>query len=133
MTRVLGGSMLALLAVGVACGVAAVIGWHVAMGLDLAADLDRTAWRTVLDLIWTDLGAFATAGVLGSVCGWAGQLGGVIALATSLAGACLVVAALAAWLSPSRAALLIDDDIVLHDVVQSALLDLPASKLPGDL
>jgi hypothetical protein len=128
-----GSSPSLLLAVGVACALAALIGWHVGMGMELAARLGRDAWRPVLDVIRTDLAPFAIAGVVGWLCSWAGRSGGFVWLATSLGALFLVLAAVAARSPRSHVASSLDDITVLEDVVQSALLDLPASKVPSDL
>jgi hypothetical protein len=118
------------LVMGLVCGVAALIGWHVALGLDLATRLGAGAWRSVVDLARTDLHAFVLAGFVGSICGWFGRVDGVRGLAVSLSAAC-VLGIVAARVS-RRAVTKLGDDALL-DVVQSALLDLPASPLPDDL
>jgi len=126
-------SILGVLALGLACGVAALFAWHTAMAFALAADVGRSAWRAVLDFIRIDAGGFVLAGVFGSLCGWAGRSGGAISLAASLAVTCLALTVVATRPVRAPRALAGDADVLVHDVVQSALLDLPASKVPADL
>jgi hypothetical protein len=128
----LGVSLYGSLLIGLASGLAAVIGWHAVPALSLVGAVGRNAWRPAADLVLVDAALFVTAGLGGALCGWASLEAGLAGLTASL---CVVEFAMAMVsnrrsLEPAHRAL---TDAALEDVVRSALLDLPASRLPDDL
>jgi hypothetical protein len=120
----------ALLA-GAAAGLAGLFGWHSVVVLALMLRSDHADWRTALGNTASDLATFVLAGLVGGASGWTLVHSGLVASGT------LLVVGLAIAIMTTQPTRLVapqpslaDDQLL--DVLQSALLDLPASRLPEE-
>ena len=128
----LDGSVDGSLVIGLAGGLAALLGQHAVPGLSLIVRAGRDSWRSATDLLRVDVGLLVAAALGGALCGWTVRRTGLAGLAVSL---CVIelATAVVALRRPSKSARVGLNDAALEDVVRSALLDLPASRLPDDL
>jgi hypothetical protein len=120
---------------GVAIGLAAVAAWHGVLLGSLSTRVGVGSLVCGLDLFRSDVGLFVAAGVAGACVGWVyGHVGSVGAGALLIA---LTMFALAAqWRLNARSNAdeihrLGDEEML--DLARSALLDLPASRLPTEV
>ena len=122
-------SILGCLLVGAAGALAGLVGWHLSLLLWLSAEAEVRVLRLALDVARADIGVVIVAGVLGACGGWIALQDGALGVAVFAVTIGTVVALLGIW-SPRqrRRAALADDELL--DIVRSALLDLPASRLP---
>jgi len=124
----IGGSSIA----GLVAGFAALTGWHLSMALE-AFHETGVECRVALDLVRSDLLLFVGGGGVGGLVGWIGLHAGVAYMGGALAAAMLVVGVRFRWTrvsGPPSTIELSDNDVL--DVVRSAVLGLPASRLPDD-
>jgi hypothetical protein len=120
------------LIIGLVGGLVALMGWHSVLGVSLITDVGRETWRSAVDMLRADVGLLVVAGLLGGLCGWAGRAIGIAGLTVSLCAMELGIAFVAIRRVPRPEPIQLGDT-ALEDVVRSALLDLPASRLPEDL
>lgn len=120
------------LLLGLLAGLTALLAWHSVIGLTLVLDLGRSMSSSVGTAICGDAGLILAGGVCGVGVGWIGSRLGVPGLIASIAVlfgvGCLLLA-----LSGRRRAGDDEPDVAddeLLDVLRSALLDIPASRLP---
>jgi hypothetical protein len=121
------------LVVGLAGAIAGLLGWHLVLLVDLVGEYGFRTWRASVDLICDQALLSLGAGLISGIVGWAGitasVAGFVLALLVGLA-ATLPLARRRRLPKPRPTADLADDQLL--DVLQSALLDLPASRLPEE-
>ncbi len=116
---------------GVAGGLAALTAWHAALGLTLMLKVGPRSVSAVIGVMRDEIVFALAAGICGAGSGWIGAQWGIAGLASSLAAVLAV-----AWAVIGRPGnveelgqtSLGDDE--LEDVLRSALLDVPASRLP---
>jgi hypothetical protein len=117
--------------VGAAGGLAALTAWHATLGMNLILRLGPRSVSAVTGVMRDEIAPALVAGICGAGSGWIGAQWGAAGLAASFA-AVLAVAWALVGRSRSVEGLgqtsLGDDD--LADVLRSALLDVPASRLP---
>jgi hypothetical protein len=118
-----------LLAVGVAVALAGLAGWHLPAALELRLRTDRKSWLTALDALRTDIVLCLLLGVIVGAVGWIGLHAGTAGLSGALFTLGVVAAAAEALRGTSTDGPSPED---LTDIVQSALLDLPPSRLRDD-
>lgn len=118
--------------VGAISGLSALVLWHVVLCSCLMLRAGPGSGLAALGILRDDLAFSVAAGAYGAASGWVGVQVGVAGLAASL-----LVGLVLVWISdrasggnkqPVRTRPIDDDD--LTDVLRSALLDLPASRLP---
>jgi hypothetical protein len=117
---------------GLLGGLTALLAWHSVIGVTLVLDLGRSMLPSVGTVICGDAGLILAGGLCGVGVGWIGTRLGVPGLVASLV-VLLGVGCLLLALSVRRQAGhdepdLADDELL--DVLRSALLDVPASRLP---
>jgi len=123
-------SSVALLVVaGLVAAVAGLVGWHLAPALELRLKTGPRSWVMALDAVRADLFPCLAIGLIVSLLGWIGIHAGMGALSGALLIASIAVAARAGGRTDSTEDL---SDDALTDLVQSALLDLPASRPSSD-
>jgi hypothetical protein len=110
--------------------VTALVAWHAAIGLTFMLTIGRNGFRAILDIARGDLAFALMAGVCAAVSTQVGIEWGAAGLATSLFGQLAI-----AWIvtresteSGNIAATFTDADLL--DVLHSAVLDVPASRVP---
>jgi hypothetical protein len=117
---------------GAVAGCAALIGWHLSVLIESLREHGVEGYVAV-GLIRSDVPLFVGGGLAGGLVGWIGLHVGVASMGGALTAIMLMAVVISlrrrALVSPS--ALELSDDELL-DVVRSALLGLPASRLPGD-
>jgi phosphotransferase system glucose/maltose/N-acetylglucosamine-specific IIC component len=118
---------------GIVLAIVALFGFELSLALRLSSTAGRAEWRAAFDVTRADLPIFIAIGVAAGGCAWIGSRVGVAGAAVAL----MVVALLAAAVllrrrRGARMEELVEERQIL-DVVRSALLDLPASRLPDDL
>ena len=117
--------------VGAVGGVTALAVWHVFLGTTLMLRAGRGSGSAALGVLIGDLPFSIAGGAFGAACGWIGAQVGAAGLAGSLAIGLALVWVADRWSGATqRSPLTRLDDEDLGDVVRSALLDLPASRLP---
>jgi hypothetical protein len=116
---------------GAAGGLAALTAWHAVLGLSLMLKVGPRSASAVVGVMRDEIAFALVAGICGAASGWIGAQWGVAVLAS------LLVAVLAVgWAVFRRPRNFADlgqvslDDDELADVLRSALLDIPASRLP---
>jgi hypothetical protein len=117
--------------VGAVGGLAALTAWHATLGLTLTLKLGPRSISAVTGVMRDEIALALATGICGAGSGWIGARWGVAGLAGSIAAVLAV-----AWVlvgSPRNVeevgqTPLGDDE--LTDVLRSALLDVPASRLP---
>jgi hypothetical protein len=120
----------ALLA-GLVAGLVGLLAWHSVLAMRLMLRLEQGCWRTAFGNAASDVAPFVFAGLVGASSGWAllhSNLSASGALLAVGVGIALIAARPTKMVSPEPN--LEDDDLL--DVLQSALLDLPASRLPEE-
>lgn len=116
------------LLVGLTAGLAGLAGWHFVVALRLALLVDRAGWRVGIGNAAGDVAVFTFAGLIGGSSGWAFRHASPAASGILLAlGIALALKAMRATNAVAPEPNLADDQLL--DVIQSALLDLPASRL----
>jgi hypothetical protein len=118
--------------VGLLGGLAALLAWHATIGLTLLLDLGRSVLPSVGAVAYGEAGLVLTAGLCGGGVGWIGTRFGPLGLVASLVLLLGVVCLLLA-LSVRREAEGDEPGLTgdqLLDILRSALLDVPASRLP---
>ena len=120
------------LVAGFAATLAGIVGWHLVLLLDLVGEYGWRILRAALDLISDHAVPLVVAGLMSGLVGWLGATAGRVAFALGLL-LCWIPVLLSArpWRSKRTPVIDLDEEEVL-DVVRSALLDLPASRLPDD-
>jgi hypothetical protein len=117
---------------GLLAGLTALLAWHSVIGLTLALDLGRSMSLSVGTVICGDAGLILAGGVWGVGVGWIGTRLGVPGLIASIAVlfsvGCLLLALSGRRRAGDDEPDLADDELL--DVLRSALLDIPASRLP---
>jgi hypothetical protein len=118
--------------VGLSGGLAALLAWHTIIGLTLALDRGRSMLASAGTVMCGEAGLILTGGLCGAGAGWIGTRFGSPWLFVSLA---LLLGVTGLVLAPSirREVERDDPDLPvdeLLDVLRSALLDVPASRLP---
>ena len=116
---------------GAVGGLAALTAWHATLGLTLILKLGPQSASAVTGIMRDEIALALAAGICGAGSGWIGARWGAAGLAASIAALLAV-----AWAFIGRPrdvedvgqASLGDDE--LADVLRSALLDIPASRLP---
>jgi hypothetical protein len=125
-------SVAGALLVGLLGGLAALLAWHTTIGLTLALDRGRSILPTAGTVMRGEAGLILTGGLCGGGVGWIGTRFGPLGLFASLV-LLLGVVGLALALSVRRDVESDEPDLAddeLLDVLRSALLDVPASRLP---
>jgi hypothetical protein len=117
--------------VGAVGGLAALTAWHATLGLTLILKLGPRSVSAVTGVMRDEIALALVTGICGAGSGWIGARWGVAGLAASLVAVLGVAWALIG--SPRNVEELgqtsLGDD-ELADVLRSALLDIPASRLP---
>jgi len=117
---------------GLLAGLTALLAWHSVIGLTLALDLGRSMSLSVGTVICGDAGLILAGGMCGVGVGWIGTRLGVPGLIASIAVlfsvGCLLLALSGRRRAGDDEPDLADDELL--DVLRSALLDIPASRLP---
>jgi hypothetical protein len=116
---------------GLTMGTAAWFGWHLSMALHWRTRIGRGSWFVAIDVMRADLPLFIAIGVYAAGSAYMGLSTGSLGAAWAL----LVVALLATLVMRTRVSSQAEslNEHQVIDVVRSALLDLPASRLPDDL
>jgi hypothetical protein len=116
---------------GVAGGLAALIAWHAVLGLSLTLKVGPRSAPAVIGVMRDEIAFALVTGICGAGSGWIGAQWGVAGLASLLTA--FLAVAWAVIRRPGNVGELgqtsLGDD-ELTDVLRSALLDLPASRLP---
>jgi hypothetical protein len=113
-------------------GLAALLAWHAIIGLTLVLDRGRSMLSSAGTVMWGEARLILTGGLCGGGVGWIGTRLGSLWLFVSLV-LLLGVVGLVLALSVRQEFEREDPDITLDDlldVLRSALLDVPASRLP---
>jgi hypothetical protein len=117
--------------VGAAGGLAALTAWHATLGSTLILKLGPRSVSAVTGVMRDEIAPALVTGICGAGSGWIGARSGVAGLAVSLAAVLAVAWALfgrSRTVGELGQTSLGDDE--LADVLRSALLDVPASRLP---
>jgi len=125
-----GGSLTLCMTYGLAGGAVGLIAWHAAHLLLLAAKRHPRPYRSAVDVFVADVPVALLFGSVGGIAGWGTSVGGIrdVAVALSIAAIILTLGTVAT-MRRRRASLLSAEDVL--DVVRSAVLDLPSSRLGG--
>lgn len=111
---------------------AAVVVWHAIVGLILALDVGKSVIPSAVALMQGEVGFVLLAAVCGAGVGWIGVEWGSASSATALVAMLAIAGLLIAWVERRNSAVhepVIADDELL-DVLRSAVLDVPASRVP---
>jgi hypothetical protein len=125
-TKTLGGSVL----VGLAIAIAYLVALHAAFAFVLLRRLGAGAWSAAASLLLMDAGVFALGGVLAAAGVWIVRKSSTVGAITFAIVVLVVIVNAAATRRRSRRGQLSDEQLL--DVVQSAILKLPASRLPDE-
>jgi len=126
-TTTLGSSAL----VGLAIAIAYLVSLHVAFALVVRRRLGAGAWSAAASLLLMDAGVFALSGVLAAIGVWTVRESSAVGAIVFAVVGLVVITNAAAKRRRSRRGQLSDEQLL--DVVQSAILKLPASRLPDEL
>jgi hypothetical protein len=120
-----------LVVAGLVMGTAAWFGWHLAIALHWTWRTGGGSWNVAIDVMRADLPVFITIGLCAAGIAYLGLTAGFFAATWAL----LVVPLLPILAMRTRVSSRADslNEYQITDVVRSALLDLPASRLPDDL
>ena len=127
----LAGSIAHCVSYGLAGGAVGLVAWHAAHVLLIAVEAHPHPYRSALDVLVADAPIALLCGSIGGIAGWGTSVGGMRNIAVALAITATILAFVAAATTRRRRGSLLSDEDVL-DVVRSAVLDLPASRLAGE-
>ena len=125
--------LLGALLVGLTATLAGFLGWHLVLALGLAGEYGCRTWRASMNLMFDHAVPSVGAALIGGAVGWAGITFGMAGFGVGLLlGLSVMLVSTRRRQQPkTNSATDLGHDQLL-DVLQSALLDLPASRLPEE-
>jgi hypothetical protein len=124
-----GSAIVPAMAFGAIAGMTALLVSQTAQAIWLVIERKRYLYRSALDLFFADVPIALVAGLVGAAAGWGSVRRGAAVVVLAVVLAAFAVRVIAALLRSRDAGSLPAEDDLL-DVVRSAVLDLPASRLP---
>lgn len=127
-----GASLLRSLTLGLLAAGVAAIAWHAMQLMWLTVEGKRRLYRSAIDVFVADLPVALIGGVLGAIAGWGCYGYGARDVVIAMVLALLAARSIASLLDDARHKRQTASDDLL-DLVRSAVLDLPASRLTDEM